>query len=113
MSLLDRDEVPELKSLASTRPTVSPRVTASRATPAPTTPPPITSTWCSVSASAVSAAVRSAGPSRVVAADGSVEPFCPLPLLPCQVRLPGQTRISARRGTGGHHNLDPLELLEI
>ncbi len=44
MSLLDRDEVPDAKSLASTSPTDSPRVAASRATPAPTTPPPTTST---------------------------------------------------------------------
>ncbi len=44
MSLLDREEVPEPKSLASTSPTDSPLVAASSATPAPTTPPPMTST---------------------------------------------------------------------
>src|SRR5712691_10309508 len=63
MSLLDLDEVPEPKSLASTRPTDNPLVAASSATPAPTTPPPTTSTWCSVRASAASAAARSSGPS--------------------------------------------------
>ncbi len=66
MSLLDRDEVPEPKSRASTRPTDSPRVAASSATPEPTTPPPTTRTWCSVSASAARAAARSAGPSFAV-----------------------------------------------
>ncbi len=67
MSLLDREEVPEPKSLASTRPTDSPRVAASSATPAPTTPPPMTSTWCSVLVSSASAAARSSGPSLAVA----------------------------------------------
>src|SRR6266852_9697213 len=66
MSLLDRDDVPDPKSLASTRPADSPRVAASSATPAPTTPPPTTSTWCSVAASSASAAARSAGPSLTV-----------------------------------------------
>ncbi len=65
MSLLDRDEVPDPKSRASTSPTDRPRVAASSATPAPTTPPPTTSTWCSVRASAVRARSRSAGPSLV------------------------------------------------
>ena len=55
MSLLDRDDVLEPKSRASTRPTDSPRVAASSATPAPTTPPPTTRTWCSVPVSAASA----------------------------------------------------------
>src|ERR1039457_3929660 len=71
MSLLDRDEVPEPKSLASTRPADRPRVAASSATPTPTppptTPPPTTSTCCSVLVSAVSAAARSSGPSFAVA----------------------------------------------
>ena len=66
MSLLDRDEVPDPKSRASTRPTVRPRVTASSATPAPTTPPPTTSTCCSALASRASAALRCAGPSWVL-----------------------------------------------
>src|SRR5260370_30733932 len=66
MSLLDRDEVPEPKSLASTKPTDRPRVAASSATPAPTTPPPTTSTWTSLAASTPSAASRSSGPSLAV-----------------------------------------------
>src|SRR5690348_15101863 len=61
MSLLDRLEVPEAKSRASSRPTERPRVAASRAQPAPTTPPPTTSTSTSLSASAESAASRLAG----------------------------------------------------
>ena len=63
MSLLDRDEVPAPKSRASTRPTDSPRVAASSATPAPTTPPPTTSTWNSAPASAASAADLESGSS--------------------------------------------------
>src|SRR5580693_5854542 len=109
MSLLDRDEVPEPKSRASTSPTESPRVAASRATPAPTTPPPTTRTWCSVPASAVSAAARSAGPSLVVAVAGLPLPAWPLP--GAEDRPPGQTRMSARRGTLRHHDLHSLELL--
>src|SRR5260221_14242273 len=63
MSLLDLDDVPEAKSLASTRPTDRPLVAASSATPAPTTPPPTTRTCSSVLAIAAMAAARSAGPS--------------------------------------------------
>jgi len=44
MSLVEREEVPEEKSSLSTRPTRSPLVTASRATPEPVAPPPITRT---------------------------------------------------------------------
>src|SRR5580693_8152804 len=115
MSLLDRDEVPEPKSLASTRPTVRPRVTASSATPAPTTPPPTTRTWCSVPASASSAAARSAGPSRLVALAGScaAAPF-PAWWLVAADRAPAQTRPrSPRRGTGGHHDLHSLKFLQV
>src|SRR5699024_7954178 len=36
----DRDDVPEAQSLASTTPTLRPRVAASKADPAPVTPPP-------------------------------------------------------------------------
>ena len=43
MSLVEREEVPEEKSSLSTRPTRSPRVTASSATPEPVAPPPMTS----------------------------------------------------------------------
>src|SRR5580704_9538571 len=111
MSLLERDEVPEPKSPASTRPTVRPRETASRATPAPTTPPPTTRTWCSVAASAVSAAARSAGPSLVVEVAGLPFPCWPFP--GTADRPPGQTRISARRGTLRHHDLHALELLQV
>ena len=42
MSLVDREDVPEEKSSLSTRPTRSPLVAASRATPHPVAPPPIT-----------------------------------------------------------------------
>src|SRR5690242_7729731 len=68
MSLLDRDEVPAPKSRASTRPTDSPRVAASSATPAPTTPPPTTSTWNSAPASAASAADLESGSSLTASA---------------------------------------------
>ena len=68
MSLLDREDVPAPKSRASTRPTDSPRVAASSATPAPTTPPPTTSTWSSAPASAASAADLESGSSRAVSA---------------------------------------------
>src|SRR3984957_12250495 len=44
MSLLDRLEVPEARSRASTSPTRRPREAASSAAPAPVMPPPITST---------------------------------------------------------------------
>src|SRR5690625_5483682 len=40
MSFDDRDDVPEAQSLASTTPTLRPRVAASKADPAPVTPPP-------------------------------------------------------------------------
>ena len=63
MSLLDRLDVPEAKSRASTSPTDSPRVAASSADPAPTTPPPMTRTSSSVSAIACSASSRAAGDS--------------------------------------------------
>src|SRR6185437_2807278 len=80
MSLLDRDEVPDPKSRASTSPTDSPLVAASRATPAPTTPPPTTSTWCSMRAIAARARSRSAGPSRV---------FLVSAVTSCTLRRPG------------------------
>ena len=44
MSLLDRLDVPDAQSCASTSPTDRPRVAASRAVPAPVMPPPTTST---------------------------------------------------------------------
>ncbi|SII21106.1 Uncharacterised protein [Mycobacteroides abscessus subsp. abscessus] len=44
MSFEDREEVPEAQSWASTTPTLSPRVAASKAEPAPVTPPPTTKT---------------------------------------------------------------------
>jgi len=44
MSLVEREEVPEEKSSLSTRPTRSPLVTASSATPEPVAPPPMTRT---------------------------------------------------------------------
>src|ERR1700722_18610730 len=91
MSLLDRDDVPEPKSLASTRPTLRPRVTAS------------------------SAAARSAGPSLVVARAGLCGAPPPFPAWRLvAARAPAQTRLrSARRGTGGHHDLHSLEFLEV
>ncbi len=63
MSLLERLEVPEAQSRASTRPVDRPRVTASSAVPAPTTPPPTTRMSSSRSAIAASASARSSGPS--------------------------------------------------
>src|ERR671917_2654404 len=63
MSLLDRLEVPEAKSRASTSPTDRPRVAASRAAPLPTTPPPTTRTSSSVELIASSAASRACGES--------------------------------------------------
>src|SRR4249920_2743955 len=67
MSLLDRDEVPDDQSRASTSAVSKPRVTASTAVPAPTTPPPMTSTSNSrPSPIAASADPRSVGPSRAV-----------------------------------------------
>src|SRR4051812_5072014 len=63
MSLLDRLDVPDAQSRASTRPTVSPLVTASRAAPAPTTPPPTTRMSSSVPLdSSASAFSRNWGP---------------------------------------------------
>src|SRR5260370_18228139 len=59
MSLLDRLEVPEARSRASTRATRSPRDAASRAAPAPVTPPPMTSTSNRSAASRPSTAPRS------------------------------------------------------
>src|SRR6266581_8215078 len=119
MSLLDRDEVPEPKSLASTRPVDSPRVAASSATPAPTIPPPTTSTSCSVAASLASAAARSAGPSLTVvpppaitvrtlparAMPGAGRPGSRLP----PARPARSAALRARR----HDHLDPLEFLEV
>src|ERR687885_108022 len=72
MSLLDREDVPAAKSRASTRPTESPRVTASSAAPAPTTPPPTPSTWSSASVSAASAADLPSGLSRAVSAPPAI-----------------------------------------
>src|SRR5436189_3903715 len=59
MSLLDRLEVPEARSRASTRATRRPRDAASRAVPAPVTPPPMTSTSNRSLASLLSIAPRS------------------------------------------------------
>ena len=63
MSLLERLDVPEAKSRASTSPTDRPRVAASRAAPAPTTPPPMTRTSSSLAAIALSDSSRAAGDS--------------------------------------------------
>src|SRR5689334_1928206 len=102
MSLLDRDEVPAPKSRASTRPTDSPRVAASSATPAPTTPPPTTSTWNSAPASAASAADLESGSSLTASAP-------PAPT----GRTLAVTRSAPRLGAGRDHHLHPLELLEV
>src|SRR5437762_12620917 len=59
MSLLDRLEVPEARSRASTRATRRPRDAASRAVPAPVTPPPMTRTSNRSVASLLSIAPRS------------------------------------------------------
>src|SRR5215468_12020516 len=101
MSLLDRDEVPAPKSRASTRPTDSPRVAASSATPAPTTPPPTTSTWNSAPASAASAADLASGSSLAA----------PAPPAPTgrTLALTSASRLRA----GCDHYLHPLEFLEV
>src|SRR6266536_3155289 len=98
MSLLDRDEVPEPKSLASTRPVDSPRVAASSATPAPTIPPPTTSTSCSVAASLASASARSAGPSLTVVPP----PAITVRTLPARA-MPGAGRPESPRPRQGPH----------
>src|SRR5580692_2466548 len=59
ISLLDRLEVPEARSRASTRATRRPRDAASRAAPAPVIPPPMTSTSNRSAASRPSVALRS------------------------------------------------------
>src|ERR1700677_255899 len=59
MSLLDRLEVPEARSRASTRATRRPRDAASSAAPAPVMPPPMTSTSNRSAASRLSVASRS------------------------------------------------------
>src|SRR5215470_16271723 len=59
MSLLDRLEVPDARSRASTRATRRPRDAASRAAPAPVMPPPMTSTSNRSVASRLSSASRS------------------------------------------------------
>src|SRR5699024_11874697 len=64
ISLDEREEVPEAQSEASTRPTFSPRLAASKAAPAPLTPPPTTST--SRGLSAVAERCRSRWTARVV-----------------------------------------------
>src|ERR1051326_7142099 len=108
MSLLDRDEVPAAKPLASTRPTESPRVAASRATPAPTTPPPTTSTWCSVPARAASAADLAAALSLTAPAASAITRRT------LASRRSWSFRWSAtRRGTGRNHHFDSLELFEV
>src|SRR3954447_11615006 len=65
MSLLDRLDVPDAKSRASSSATDNPRLAASRAAPAPVTPPPITSTSTTSSATRARSARRRAGDSRV------------------------------------------------
>src|SRR5215212_3954543 len=69
MSLLERLDVPEAKSRASTSATLNPRVAASRAAPAPTTPPPTTTTSNCSLPSRFQACSRCLGPRKV----------CPLP----------------------------------
>src|SRR5699024_9227510 len=64
ISLDEREEVPEAQSEASTRPTFSPRLAASKAAPAPLTPPPTTST--SRGLSAVAERSRSRWSARLV-----------------------------------------------
>src|ERR1700728_1181128 len=59
MSLLDRLEVPDARSRASTRPTRRPREAASRAAPAPVMPPPMISTSSGPAASFRIASSRS------------------------------------------------------
>src|SRR5436305_13546817 len=59
MSLLDRLDVPEARSRASTRATRRPRDAASRAVPVPVTPPPMTSTSNRSVATLLSIAPRS------------------------------------------------------
>jgi hypothetical protein len=63
--LLERDDVPDAKSRASTSATFSPRVAASSAQPAPVAPPPITTTSKTSSDSRASALRRWSGPSWV------------------------------------------------
>src|SRR5690242_15775950 len=101
MSLLDRLEVPEAQSRASTSPTVRPRVTASSAHPAPTTPPPTTSTSSSSRAISAKARVRDSGerPMGIMRSlhldppEGALDRLLPpgvagLPLLLGPLRLP-------------------------
>src|ERR1700754_1088202 len=93
MSLLERLDVPEAKSRASTRPTDRPRGAAAGALPEPTTPPPTTSTSSSASASAASADSRYSGDKKVMSVhvhpiegpfDGFLPP--PIPLLALFIR---------------------------
>ena len=62
MSLLERLDVPDAISDASTRATFNPRDAASSAAPTPVTPPPITRTSNVSVANDLSASSRSSGP---------------------------------------------------
>src|SRR6478609_5592488 len=64
-SLLDREEVPEAKSRASTSATFKPRVAASRAAPVPVAPPPMTTTSKTSFSRRERAARRCSGPRRL------------------------------------------------
>src|SRR5258707_3217198 len=92
MSLLDRLEVPEARSRASTRATRRPRDAASSAVPAPVMPPPMTSTSNRSVASRLSIAPRSRA-SRT-------------PLL--AINIPPYGFFGRRGGTGGQA-LPPLQ----
>src|ERR1039457_5146058 len=114
ISLLDRDDVPEAKSLASTSPTDRPQVAASSATPAPTTPPPTTSTCSSEPAIAAIAEARSAGPS-LTAPNACVVTVQNATQAPAAGSSPGRCGRPAchDRRARGHRDLDPLELLQV
>src|SRR3954452_1373072 len=121
-SLDDRLEVPEAKSRASSRPTLSPRVAASTAEPAPTMPPPTTRMSSSVSLSAAIAAARSAGPSRdgYVTAGLEAGVACLSPPgadweTVIVLSLPGRRRPATGllRSVGRDNDLDALELLQV
>ena len=73
MSLLDRLDVPDAKSLASMSATLSPRDAASNAAPTPVTPPPITRISNVSSANWRSASSRCSGDNAEVNIAGNLQ----------------------------------------
>src|SRR5512133_3350745 len=102
----DRLEVPDAQSLASSRPTLKPRVTASRALPVPTMPPPTTRMSSSFDFRRSIAAARSSGPSFV---DLVTELSCVICKLPSPSVVLASTLVhSVRRD----NYLHPLKFLD-